>query len=377
MTMSTRTAKTNSYQYHGPSGSDYLIEVSTRIDSAVPKTFPRFTFQGLINLLLNAHDGTDETRLIRAVDLIGGGNGLYRSYTNEKFVDQSLAELADRALAGSGSAEMRNGFRTTMVTSISLSKFDFDYVDSGTFAVFIADRSLVWKFGMLSGTISLALVTAAIVASYRLSVGSFQKNVTLRLESLSSSMERIGSLGSPETLDDGMGDEISAIARSAGDMVEQIRQRNTELSAFARRLEEEIDAGSRREKALSDIRNDIAAAYGTRTKLVSSGVYAGSAEFEPDTAMATGLIAAELIDNAYRHAFPESRTGSLTLTLAPAVDGVSDSAWKLVVMDDGQGAPKTGGVGLELAGALATQLGGTLSWESAGGTRVTVTMRLA
>jgi two-component sensor histidine kinase len=457
MTMSTATAKANSYQYYGPSGSDYIIEVSTRIDNAVPKTFPRFTFKALLNLLFNAQDGDGEARLVRAIDLIGGGGGRYRSYTMEAFADPQLAALADRALSMGGTAEVRDGSITTIVKPLPLSKFDFDYVDGGTLAVFIADRSMVREFTLISGAVSLAFIAAAIAVSYMLAFSSFRRNVANRLEALSSAMERVGSLGSIESLDDGMEDEISTIARGASGMVDQIRQRNAELSAFARRLEEEVEAGARREKALTEaleanqalvhemnhrvknnlqlamslasmqarndcgeetiaalermrarlgiismvqdhalceperprvdmqrfmteIKTDIAAASGKRAASISARIDAGDAEFDPDTAMAVGLIAAELIDNAYSHAFPAGGSGSLEITLRPARDGAAaggDGGWELVVADDGAGAPTAGGVGLELAGALATQLGGALTWKSDGGTRVAVTMRLA
>ena len=89
--------------------------------------------------------------------------------------------------------------------------------------------------------------------------------------------------------------------------------------------------------------------------------------FAPDRAVALGLAAAELIDNAYRHAFASADSGVLTVTLD---DVGCAGAFILVVADNGTGTPQPGGVGLEIVEALASQLGGSVSWTSDGGTRV-------
>jgi two-component sensor histidine kinase len=44
----------------------------------------------------------------------------------------------------------------------------------------------------------------------------------------------------------------------------------------------------------------------------------------------------------------------------------------LEVADDGIGMPKAGGVGMEIAAALASQLGGSLRWESGSGTKISI-----
>lgn len=457
MSMSTSTAKANSYQYYGPSGSDYIVEVSTRIDYAVPKTFPRFTFQALLQLLFNAEAHEGEARLVRAVDLIGGGGGQYRSYTNESFVAPHLADLADRALAEDRTVELRNGSLTTIIKPMALSRYDFEYVDGGTLAVFTADRSMVSKFAFISGAVSLSLIAAAISVSYLFNIAWFRRNVANRVEKLSSAMERMGTSGSVETLDDGMEDEISSIARNASNMVEQIHARNTELSTLAQTLEEEVDAGIRRETSLkealeanqalvhemnhrvknnlqiamslasmqaqsacseettqslermrsrlgvismvqdhalsqpekprvimdhflADICADIAGSCGSQTARISRTINADGMEIEPDATITIGLIVAELVDNAYRHAFAEAASGSLSVTLLDVGTSVAPHWFELTVADDGAGTPRRGarkgGVGLELAEALAAQLEGKLTWHSDGGTRVTVTLRL-
>lgn len=452
VTMAFNTAKVTSYQYYGPPGADYIIEVSSRMEDALARTFPRYTFKSLLRLLLNLDRDPDKVHLVSAVDLVTGDTGQYRSYIDGRIIDRRLAALVDLALARDGYARERTGSRTTTVKSMPFSHLDFDFVDTKTLAVFEADTSLVLTFGLLSMAVSLTIVVAAIMATYFLSVESFRKNVALRLESLSKAMKRVGTTGSAEPLDDGLDDEISAIAQTAGAMVAEIRQRNSELSELARCLEEEVEAGVSREKALAEaleanqalvhemdhrvknnlqlamslaamqarsqpsqevsrelermrtrlgtlsmvqdhaliepdrprvdmqrllstIRADIASTSGRPAQAVLVDIDASGMELEPDIAMAVGLIAAEFIDNAYRHAFCGMESGRLSVSLKPLGPDPETGLWELAVSDNGPGSPESGGVGLELAEALSTQLGGSLSWESSSGTRIRATLR--
>lgn len=81
-----------------------------------------------------------------------------------------------------------------------------------------------------------------------------------------------------------------------------------------------------------------------------------------DVAVPCGLIASELVTNAYRHAFPDGREGTIRVELATDADD-----WVLAVEDDGVGvSPELldgkaqGGLGLRLVRALARQLHGEL-----------------
>ena len=82
-----------------------------------------------------------------------------------------------------------------------------------------------------------------------------------------------------------------------------------------------------------------------------------------DQAMPLGLLANELISNAFKHGFANGRSGDLNITLAPLPDSVR---WRLCVSDTGAGLPadfaaRLGqSLGLQLAGDLARQAGGML-----------------
>jgi two-component sensor histidine kinase len=86
----------------------------------------------------------------------------------------------------------------------------------------------------------------------------------------------------------------------------------------------------------------------------------------------------EAVTNAYKHAFPDGRTGEIGVTLEKVgLDGTG--ALALTVWDNGIGLPakgRDGSLGLTLIRRFGEQLGGelTLSGEGHGGT--TVTLRL-
>jgi len=85
-----------------------------------------------------------------------------------------------------------------------------------------------------------------------------------------------------------------------------------------------------------------------------------------------------VVANAFKHAFPESRGGTIKVQLAKAEDGRG----RLTVEDDGTGfdpVVPAKGIGQRLIRALTDQLGGSSTMESApgGGSRFTLIFPLA
>jgi len=93
-----------------------------------------------------------------------------------------------------------------------------------------------------------------------------------------------------------------------------------------------------------------------------------------DQAIPCGLMVNELFTNCVKHAFPDGRHGRIVISVRQLADG----SRMLSVVDDGVGMPETttgqrsGSMGLRLVQDLAHQLGGEVSIESNGGTRVQV-----
>lgn len=93
-----------------------------------------------------------------------------------------------------------------------------------------------------------------------------------------------------------------------------------------------------------------------------------------DTAIPLGFIVTELVSNAFKHAFPDGRSGELKLSLHRA----GEDYFELVVKDDGVGIPgnidlanpKT--CGLSLVDVFVRQICGTMEVRRVGGTEVRI-----
>lgn len=98
------------------------------------------------------------------------------------------------------------------------------------------------------------------------------------------------------------------------------------------------------------------------------------ATIERDRTVAIGLIVNELVTNAARHAFPDERAGTITVSFQPCERG-----YQLVVEDDGCGLPpqpRDGSLGRRLIAAFVREAKGELRTKSsAAGTRCTVLLR--
>jgi two-component sensor histidine kinase len=99
--------------------------------------------------------------------------------------------------------------------------------------------------------------------------------------------------------------------------------------------------------------------------------------FDVDTGLTCGLIVDELLSNCLKHAFPNGRSGRVTVELRTE-DG---ERFLLRVSDDGIGLPHDGvlnnpdSLGLELVSLMADKLEGTVSLQSGTGTEWYVRFR--
>jgi PAS domain S-box-containing protein len=97
-----------------------------------------------------------------------------------------------------------------------------------------------------------------------------------------------------------------------------------------------------------------------------------------DRAIPCGLVVNELVSNALKHAFKDGRAGKVEVSLRK----VEGRRVELVVQDDGVGFPpemqfdKMTTMGMTLITSLSSQILGSISVESNGGTRFTLTFPL-
>ncbi len=124
---------------------------------------------------------------------------------------------------------------------------------------------------------------------------------------------------------------------------------------------------------IDTVAQGVAEGFGTARVMVRT-------ELEPmtvdiDTALPVGLIALELVTNAFKHAFPGDREGEVVIKLQR-----HEGYARLIVADNGVGLRGRGpsGSGLMLIEALAGQVDGKLKTgpRDGGGTRARLTFRL-
>jgi two-component sensor histidine kinase len=109
-----------------------------------------------------------------------------------------------------------------------------------------------------------------------------------------------------------------------------------------------------------DLRPTLTALCGAALRVTSEAIPLTAAR-----AISVGLIVNELVTNAVRHAFPDGRTGIITIVL----HRIGGGRLRLEVADDGGGArsdaSESGGTGTRVLQVLAHQLGGSIERQSA------------
>jgi two-component sensor histidine kinase len=124
------------------------------------------------------------------------------------------------------------------------------------------------------------------------------------------------------------------------------------------------------DKYLNDLVTYLYRTYNINTNLVKLNINIGPVYLPIDASVTCGLIINELISNAFKHAFPDGRSGNIKLSFVKSVKQI-----KLVVSDDGIGLPENMDIeindtfGLLLISTLVDQLNGTLEVIRTNGTK--------
>lgn len=130
---------------------------------------------------------------------------------------------------------------------------------------------------------------------------------------------------------------------------------------------------------LSDTCEEIANSLAIESQGRTIVVEADSADLATDRAISLALIVNELITNAMKHAFPDAKRGTITISFRVTADG-----YELAVADDGVGVPSgfdanaAHGLGMRLSMSLAQQIGGNLqTGPGVGGRGTRASLRFA
>lgn len=158
----------------------------------------------------------------------------------------------------------------------------------------------------------------------------------------------------------------------ARDAVRQAQMRISALALVHRNLyqTEEIQVIELQE-FVTELCGLIEEIHDTGEASVQLSVSAEPMQLLTDQATPLALLLTEAVSNAFKHAFPEGKSGTIEVQLRREGDRA-----RLIVSDDGVGLPggdeAAGGMGVTLMRMLAKQLGGSLTLVEGAGTRLEV-----
>ena len=128
---------------------------------------------------------------------------------------------------------------------------------------------------------------------------------------------------------------------------------------------------------IKSIVSEIISLYRINTSAITTEINIEGVELDLESAVPCGLIINELLTNVFKHAFPDDRSGILSVHFSK-----SDGTYTLAIKDNGVGLPEgfdyngESTLGLRLVKVLAGQLGGTLQIKSDKGTEAVVTFKI-
>jgi len=126
---------------------------------------------------------------------------------------------------------------------------------------------------------------------------------------------------------------------------------------------------------LRELSQNLNSAYGASDRGIILTVKQSNVILDMDQGIAIGMVITELISNAFKHAFPEGKRGTVEINLSE----LDENNVQLIVSDNGIGIPpeidimNSPSIGLQLAIAAVTrELGGSIEVEQDKGTRFTI-----
>ena len=134
---------------------------------------------------------------------------------------------------------------------------------------------------------------------------------------------------------------------------------------------------------LHDIVSGLSQSSHASAQGVNISADVGDMTVSPNESVPIGLMVTEAVTNALKHAFPEGRSGWITVTLRSRTEEGDARRAELVIEDNGVGLAGGDGekaadsLGMLLLHSLAEQLRGTITVEGAEGTRIQVVFPLS
>lgn len=127
---------------------------------------------------------------------------------------------------------------------------------------------------------------------------------------------------------------------------------------------------------ISSLATDLLEVYTITPEKIKLQINAPNINLDINTAIPLGLITNELMSNSLKHAFPDNKTGVISLEIHK-----TDDTFTFQIKDDGVGLPSDldyknpDSLGLELVNTLTMQIGGELELKSENGTEFIITFK--
>lgn len=130
---------------------------------------------------------------------------------------------------------------------------------------------------------------------------------------------------------------------------------------------------------ISELANSILSSYTTLPPAMAIDTHDRQVFLAIDQAIPAGLLITELLTNAIRHAFPPGWNGTPEIRIS--LQELSDGMIELCISDNGIGLPpeantgRSTTLGLSLIPMLVSQISGTMTLDTSGGTSYAITFR--
>lgn len=153
-------------------------------------------------------------------------------------------------------------------------------------------------------------------------------------------------------------------------VMQSVRGRVRSMALLHERLYQHEDLASiNLHDYIQDICDGLCATYGVNERHISLRLDIPNIMTEADTALSLGLIINELVSNAIKYAFPESK-GTISISIRQH----ERNTYELIVQDNGKGLPpdfeerRKKSFGLQLVTSLAKKMGGKIDFKNNNGT---------
>ncbi len=161
-------------------------------------------------------------------------------------------------------------------------------------------------------------------------------------------------------------------------LFEESQQRVKAMALVHEKLYQTKDLSSINfEDYITSIVSEIISLYRINTNAITTEINIEDIGLDLEAAVPCGLIINELLTNAFKHAFPDNRSGVLSVNFSKT----DHHAYTLAIKDNGVGLPEgfdykeASTLGLQLVNVLTGQLNGTLQIRSDKGTEAVVTFK--